>query len=225
MTPEIETAWIAVVGAAGGGLIGVFGALGGAWIGKRTAKETNDATIAANSTDIKAQIDASAAVTRAQIQAATAQVLAQIEADRNNRIWDKRAAVYAELIRGIRHQQGIRATQVIHVLTGQDASTEPSTVDWPKVEAEGIAYGSSKVLDALVAASDAGRQFRGDYNALEGMEAGSGRGELANKVRAEAAAATALDDKVLDIIRIELQARPGSDPLPPLPRGRLSIDN
>jgi hypothetical protein len=115
MTPGIEEAWIAVAGVAIGGVIGVGGSWLGALMNKRSASETTAAQITANSSDIKAQIEAnsadiqtqitgSAVTTQAQIDAALTTMREQIEADRQNRIWDKRAETYVETAKLLRYQ-------------------------------------------------------------------------------------------------------------------------
>ena len=234
MTPGVEEAWIAVVGVGVGGVIGVSGSWLGARINARSARATTSAQIEANSKDVKAQIEASEATTKAQIEASEATTKAQIdsalttvheqiEADRQNRIWEKRAAAYVEAVKLLRHQQEIRYSQVQHLITGKEFRTDPASVDRQVLEAELIAYGSSDVLDALAAATTAGDKFLSDFWTVERMEAGSTRGDLVQQARAEAPDATDLEEKVLDIIRAELQARAGDQPGAPIPRSRLGI--
>lgn len=223
MTPGVEEAWIAVVGVGVGGVIGVSGSWLGARINARSARATTSAQIEANSKDVKAQIEASEATTKAQIDSALTTVHEQIEADRQNRIWEKRAAAYVEAVKLLRHQQEIRYSQVQHLITGKEFRTDPASVDRQVLEAELIAYGSSDVLDALAAATTAGDKFLSDFWTVERMEAGSTRGDLVQQARAEAPDATDLEEKVLDIIRAELQARAGDQPGAPIPRSRLGI--
>lgn len=55
------------------------------------------------------------------------------------------------------------------------------------------------------------------------MGPGIERAELAQRPRAEGRAAIELEEKVLDVIRAELQAKAADRPLPPLPRSRLGV--
>ncbi len=52
--------------------------------------------------------------------------------------------MYTRFIRGVRHQQQVRGTQILHIITGEDASTDPAPVDWLELEA-----GSSPMDPAL----------------------------------------------------------------------------
>jgi isopropylmalate/homocitrate/citramalate synthase len=90
----------------------------------RSAAATTAQTLEANSKDITAQIEASESTTKAQIEAsesttkaqlefALATVTLQIEADRQHRIWEKRAATYVEAVKQLRHQQEIRYTSAL----------------------------------------------------------------------------------------------------------------
>ncbi|HUA41225.1 MAG TPA: hypothetical protein VMA32_06660 [Streptosporangiaceae bacterium] len=135
MNSGIAEALIGVSGVVAGGIIGVGGSWLGAHVNSRSADRTTRATIEGNSQDIKAQIEASEATTKAQIESAMATVTAQIGADRQSRIWDKRAAVYVKAVRLFRYQQEIRESQVQHLLTAADASTELAPVDRQVLEA------------------------------------------------------------------------------------------
>jgi hypothetical protein len=226
----VQEAWIGAVGLAAGGIIGV----GGTVLGGRISRKAVDAQIAAssadvkaqieaNSRDVKAQIEAAANASAAQVEAALTTVRDQIAATRLDRIWRRRADVYTDSIRGIRHQQDIRYSQVQNLITGADPRDDPAPVDWKEIEGRLIAYGSSAALEAFIDASKAGLKFLDTWHAIPDMPPGMQRAEMVQQARQQADAAVQLEDKVLDTIRAELQGRPATDPLPPVPRGPLAL--
>jgi len=215
VTPGVEQTWIAAGSGLVGVLIGVGGTLLGNLISRRTVRDSTIAAIAANSrnivtqvtansADIKAQIEASSSDIRAQIAASVATVRAQIEADRSNRIWENKAAAYTDAIVGIRHQQNVRASQVMSIMTGSEPMTTPSPVDWPFVEARLITYASHAVMTKLVGASDAARQFAGTWRRLDEMGPSAERGEMRQRARQEAKAADGIDQELMETTRAEL---------------------
>ena len=215
VTPGVEQTWIAAGSGLVGVLIGVGGTLLGNLISRRTVRDSTNAAIAANSrnivtqvtansADIKAQIEASSGDIRTQIAASVATVRAQIEADRSNRIWENKAAAYTDAILGIRHQQNIRASQVMSIMTGSEPMTTLSPVDWPFVEARLITYASHAVMTRLIAASDAARQFAGIWRRLDEMGPSAERGEMRQRARQEATAADGIDQELMETIRAEL---------------------
>jgi hypothetical protein len=214
--------------------VAVGGSFAGSSLTSRSTKQVTQQQIDAASADMRTQIEANAdamktqiaaaaAATEAQVDAALTTLREQIEADRQNRIWKKRAAAYVEAIKLIRRQQEIRSSQVRRLSTGDEARTDMAPFDRRVIEAGLIAYGSGDVLDALAEATTAGERFARDFWAVERMGPSSERGELVMQARREALDATDLEEKTLDLIRAELQARAANRPLPPLPRSRLGI--
>jgi hypothetical protein len=217
MTSGLEEAWVAAASGLVGVVIGAVSTLLGSIISRKTARDSTDSTIAANSADIRAQISANSANIRAQIEASAATVTAQIEAERRSRIWERQAAAYTDAIQGIRHQQNIRASQVLNIITGSEPLAAPSSIDWNEVEARLIAYASPGVMEKLRAASDAGREFSSTWRMLDQMPPGVQRGVAAEQARQEARAADTLDDELMDTIRDELHASSARAPEPPIP--------
>jgi len=211
VTAGVEQTWIAAGAGLVGVLIGVGGTLLGNLISRRTVRDSTNAAIAANSRNIVTQVTANSADIKAQIEAIRAQIAAsaatvraQIEADRRNRIWENKAAAYTDAIAGIRHQQNIRASQVMSIMTGSEPMTTLSPVDWPFVEARLITYASRAVMTRLVAASDAARQFAGIWRRLDEMGPSAERGEMRQRARQEATAADGIDQELMETIRAEL---------------------
>jgi hypothetical protein len=213
VTLGLEEAWIAASSALVGVVIGAAGAL----LGNLMSRKTANATIAANSVDIKAQIDGASADVRAQIEAAATTIAAQIEADRRNRIWERQAAAYVDGIKGIRHQQKIRSSQVLNIITGSDPLETPAPVDWSDVEARLLTYSSPAIINRLTAASDAGIKFVTTWRHLDQMPPGTERLKMVDQARQEARDADGLDDELMDTIRAELHAGTGRAPDPPVP--------
>ncbi len=207
----LEQIWIDAGPTLAGVIIGAAGGLIGNVISNRSTKTA----IAANSEDIRRQIEGASGDVRAQIAASVATVGAQIEADRRNRLWEKQAAAYVDGIKGIRHQQKIRSSQVVNILTGADPLTAASSVDWPDVEARLLTYASPAIINKLRASSDAGIKFVTTWRGLDQMPAGNERFNMVEQARQEAAHADGLDDELMDTIRAELHA--GTDRAPDLP--------
>jgi hypothetical protein len=141
----------------------------------------------------------------------------QIEADRRNRIWEKQAAAYVDGIKGIRHQQKIRASQVVNIITGSPALTDPAPVDWSDVEARLLTYASPAIIDKLRASSDAGIKFVTTWRHLDHMPPRTERLKMVEQARQEAKDADGLDDELMDTIRDKLHAGTDRAPEPPVP--------
>jgi hypothetical protein len=77
----------------------------------------------------------------------------------------------------------------------------------------------------MIAATEAGMQFLGAYEALEDMGPGGERGEPVQRARDKGKRADELENEVLDVIRVELHARTDSRPRGPLPRSRLGVED
>lgn len=213
VTPRLDEAWIAAAALLAGAIIATAGAL----LGNLMSRKTANATIKANSADIKAQLEAVSADVRAQVEAASAATAAQIEADRRNRLGEKQAAAYIDGIKAIRHQQTIRASQVRNIITGSDPLTTAPPADGADSEAQMIAYGSPAVIGKLRARVAAGTQFVNSWRILDQMPPGAARVDMAEQARREAGVADGLDDELLDTIRAELHAGTDRAPDPPVP--------
>lgn len=112
----------------------------------------------------------------------------------------------------------------MNIITGSAALTTPSPINWADVEATVLAYASPGVIAKLQAASDAGRQFAGTWRMLGEIAPGAGRGEMAQRARAEARAADGLDDELMDTIRAELHVSAAEAPEPPVPMAASAQD-
>jgi hypothetical protein len=209
----LEQIWID----AGPTLVGVVIGAGGGLIGNAISNRSTRAAMQANSEDVKGQIAGASADVQAQIAASTAAAAAQIEADRRNRIWEKQAEAYVDGIKGIRHQQKIRSSQVLNILTGGDPIDTPPPVEWSDVEARLLTYSSPTIIDKLGASSDAGIKFATTWRYLDQMPPGTERLKMVEQARQEARAADGLDDELMDTIRAELHAGTDRAPEQPVP--------
>jgi hypothetical protein len=200
MSAVIEAAWIGLGGVVAGGLAGVAGAV---VVARMTARTT-----------------------LAAITTGTANVREQIAADRNNRIWERRAAAYVDAIAGIRHRQKVRGCQIVGTRVGTEPERPKVPADWVDVEARLIAYSSQGILAALRAASDGGRRFE-DQIAL--WQADTDKAHAAQDLARQGVVPPAwapsttpgdlevaqkeadqLDDALIDQIRVELLGGAGA---------------
>jgi len=242
VTPGVEEAWIAVIGAAGGGVVGVVGTLLGGVLSSRSTNAqiaANSADVGrqidANSADIAKQVQASIAGINAQIAASAATVSAQIEADRRSRIWEKKAAAYTDAIAMIMHRQDVRQGMWHSMITGTEPDRPASPVDARKVEAELITYASDEVMDATREAGKAGQEFElavSIWNSenqqirdlaasripASGLPSQSQPGRTRDDAERKLRDANHLDDTLIDAIRHELHASTTVPPTPPAPR-------
>jgi hypothetical protein len=153
--PLIEAAWIAAGSGLLGGVVGVTSAVIVARIGFRATRETAAATIAANSTDIQAQLETESQNIRAQIEATSVDLRTQLDVDRRNRLWEKQAEAYVEALAVIARRQAERGH--LTSLLSYDEATEakrrkmyadPEDWDWATASAKLTAFASQPVLDA-----------------------------------------------------------------------------
>jgi hypothetical protein len=167
-----------------------------------------------------------------------------IQADRESRIWDKRAELYVDVIAAMRHRQ-IRRDRSMATSRGDEGPDRPlrgyqaagAEPDWSDIDHRLLAYGSQPVITAVLLGSrldmDAMNAFE-DWLAADAKTAADNeaRGQVfpapattpgadANIARRSVQARTAADDAdsaVLEIIRAELQGR--TDPLVKTPNAR-----
>jgi hypothetical protein len=144
----IEAAWITVGGGAFAAVVGVTGAVIGARIALRSARQTTDAAIRSASQDV-----------RAQIEAGSEDIRAQLEAERDRRLWEKRAEAYADAIATVMHRTRCRGFKMVEVMTGEKNELPGEVASWAEVEARVLAYASEEVFSALRAAGDTDRGF------------------------------------------------------------------
>lgn len=136
MNPSVEAAWIAGSSGLLGVLVGVTGTVLVPRLGFQGAR---DATAAGVSN-----------------------VRGQIEADRRNRIWEKQAAVYTDLIAEIQLRRESRRVWMNVMLTETEEPSEfTAPVEWSQLRARLFAFASPAVINASRLADDAGTRFSG----------------------------------------------------------------
>ena len=188
--------------------MGVTGAIIGAGVGMRATRDATTTSVKAETANIMDQIKAS-----------SNDIQAQIKADRDNRVWENRSSVYIDALSGLLHRMRVRDGQREHMTTDAEPEHPPAPVAWPMVEARLLAYASRNVLTALSQASDADSQFGAafrmwlmDYaraKAAQGSAHQLAGDDKANMMDA-LEKATAMDDTLMNIIRAQLNAGPGS---------------
>jgi hypothetical protein len=144
MLPGLEEALIgggAIVGAA------LLALLGARFAARATVKSAL-ATIASGSEDIQKQIEAG-----------SADVREQLAADREHRVWEKRATTYTDAIAAIRHQQKIRGHQMVATRVRVEQEWPKQPVDLVGLEARLIAFSSPTVLAAQKTYTAAAQKF------------------------------------------------------------------
>jgi hypothetical protein len=144
-------------------LIGAGGLVVAAGLGIGAARVTLRGTLQAALTTVSA---ASNNIQK-QIQAASADVGEQLAADREHRVWERRAATYTDAIAGIQYQQKIRGFQIVVTRVGTDREWPKSPVDWVDLEARMIAFSSTTVLKAQMAYTKAARRFHDEYEIFQ----------------------------------------------------------
>lgn len=201
MNPSIEAAWIAGSSGFLGVLVGVTGTAIVARIGFKSTRAATDATVAGS----------------------LATVRDQIEADRQSRIWEKRADAYTDFIAVIQHRQDVRQVMWREMVTGAELERPAATLDTKQVEARLIAYASNEVIRATQAAGAAGQLYEVDVAAWHilieqrRMSAGPPPTEAREAAEEAQKEANRLDDALTDIIRAELHAGTDQVPAPPVP--------
>lgn len=187
MSPSIEAAWIA----AGSGLLGVTVGVAGtvvvALAGFRNTRRSTAATVEASSEGIRAQI----------------------EADGRTRFWEKRASAYEAALAMVRYRAETRADRFR--VYRMDEETEKKALDnleaheppgLFEIQGRLLAYASSEVLNAYLAAEAADREAANAY-----VSSRAGLMQSDALFRALEAAQEA-DTKLTDIIRTELHRGP-----------------
>jgi hypothetical protein len=144
-------------------LIGAGGLVVAAGLGIGAARVTLRGTLQAALTTVSAASDN----IQKQIQAASADVREQLAADREHRVWERRAATYTDAIAGIQYQQKIRGFQIVVTRVGADREWPKSPVDWVDLEARMIAFSSTTVLKAQMAYTKAARRFQDEYEIFQ----------------------------------------------------------
>jgi hypothetical protein len=214
MNPTVEAAWIAGSSGLIGVLVGVTGTVTVARLGFRS---TRAATEAANAT-------------------ALASLWAQIEADRRNRIWEKQAASYTDVMVMIGHRRTVYSGMMRAMLTGTKPEEPPAPIDWAVLESRCVAYASPGVLAALQASVRAGGDFQtaismwaaaGEQAKLMAQRGAPSPGTARERDAARKALDEAhrLDDVAVDLIRAELHAGTDRPPAPPVPQARSAADH
>ena len=201
MNPSIEAAWIAAGSGLFGVAIGVTGTAIVALAGFRSTRRATADTLAASSTDIRAQIEASSASLREQI-----------EADRRSRFWEKRAAAYEAILAALRHRASIRHFQLDMFQLSEQANekaladiSEREPPGWYETVGRLLAYGSDDALTAFEAAQDADRLAAKGYLTWKIL------GEQHEAMFEALKVAEQKDEALLQLIRRELRSRPDLD--------------
>jgi hypothetical protein len=208
--PVIAAAWIT----GGVGAAGIAGTVAATIVGSRNTKHATEAMIAAG-----------AATTAATLAAA-----------REDRLWEKRAAVYEETLTGLLFRQADRFHSVVEL--DWDEALEPQLKDaanaydspqWFERLGRLYAYGS----DAVLAASDAAHRAHGEvgdrHHELEQLrelvaEQASALpdtaperealGKAGRKLTSAMEAASAAEKELIKVIRDELRSKPEAAVLP-----------
>lgn len=209
MNPAVEAAWIAGGSGVLGVVVGVTGTVIVARLGFRSTRAATETTTSA----------------------ALASVQAQIEADRRNRIWEKQAESYTDVMVIIQHRRTIYSGMMRAVLTGTEPEQPPAPIDWTVLESRCVAYASPGVLSALQASAHAGGDFETAISLwaaaveqaklmAESGAPSSGTARERDAARKALDEAYRLDDVAIDMIRDELHAGAGRPPAPPIPQAR-----
>jgi hypothetical protein len=220
VNPVIEVAHIgahAVIVAAaigfGAAAIGVVGAVFGARIGINSAKEISAATLKSASDDVQAQIDAGSANIRAQLEAGSADIRVQIEGAQKQRLWEKRAELYGEILAAIHHRDvkrefdtntGELSGPALEGIKSYLATYKPP--DWYALEGRSLALSSKPVVYAVQLsglAQDLTIRAANAWHAAGGFHGAPP--ELREKIRSARARANQLDNEAVELIRAELQ--------------------
>lgn len=136
--------------------------------------------------------------------------LAAIEADQHARVWEKRAATYADVLALMRTSADSRQVAFEGLLTGGEHSWSAEPEGWPETQDRVLAFSSDAVRDAFAASMKADTNFH---------VAVSTRGKRQAMEEAMFAALRA-DHDLVQTIRSELQAGP---PGQARPRWRKSV--
>jgi hypothetical protein len=144
-------------------LIGAGGLVLAAGLGIYAARVTLRGTLQAALTTVSAASDN----IQRQIQAASTDVREQLTADREHRVWEKRATTYTDAIAGIQYQQKIRGFQIVATRVRTEREWPKSPVDWVELEARMIAFSSTTVLKAQMAYTKAAQRFQDEYEIFQ----------------------------------------------------------
>lgn len=192
------------------GLAGVVATAVTAWIGSWNNKKATGRTV----------------------EAGTGNTRATLAADRESRLWERRAASYEETVAGLLHRQRKRQRGV--VLYKQATGVDPQRLrdylasfkspDWIESQARLVPYASDAVLAASNASQEADDQVWWLYHQWVGMlesnerviEAGNPRAafeaepllKAGGEVNVALETAGTLDQTLIDMIRSELRSRP-----------------
>jgi hypothetical protein len=202
--PTITAAWIS----GGVGAVGIVSTAVTAWIGSRGTRKATEQAIAAG-----------AATTRATLLA-----------DREQRLWERRAAAYEEFLTELLSRKAERRRELREDLLGETAEDQLATIhdDYdplgsPEMQGRLTAYASDAVLEAFRFASEAHIQVLVGYQQYrwtaitsrkqaaqtQGMADGFKVVVSARRaVDLPAKEAEAADDSLITIIRDELRSRP-----------------
>jgi hypothetical protein len=195
MKPGIEAAWIAASGGFLGVLVGVTGTAIVARLGFRNTRDATNVTTAAT----------------------MATVEAQIEADRQSRIWEKRADIYTDFLATIKRRQESRRNAMQGMINGSEPQRLPAPLDVALLEARLLAYASAEVIAAANRAGNAAQDFEHVITEWrETIEVVTKARPSTVAIEARQAASIALqeadqrDEAVTELIRAELHAERSS---------------
>ena len=148
MLPGLEEALIG----AGAVLVTAGGAIYAARVELRGTLRAAITSVTAASRDIQKQIEA-----------ASTDVREQLAADREHRVWEKRATTYTDAIAAIRHEQKVRGIQFVATRIGKEHERPQSPVDRVDLEARMIAFSSPTVLTAQKTYVAAAQKFQDEF--------------------------------------------------------------
>lgn len=205
--PTITAAWIT----GGVGALGIAGTATTAWIGSRNTRMATERTIAAG-----------AATTTATLAAA-----------REDRLWEKRCAVYEETLTTLLDHRRQRFRILLRSPGGEAESPEavydPDSPGWSQARSRLYAYASDDVLHALDAAEDEHMRAQlayEDMNRIEQRPPGHPRAaseaerkDAGQTLNAASQGVANAEQALISVIRDELRSKPDAVTLPGVARG------
>lgn len=207
--PDVDSTIAAACISGGVGVVGVVGTTVTAWIGTRNTRKATEQAIAAG-----------AANTRATLAAA-----------REDRLWEKRCAVYEEMLTELLYRQSKRLNE-LREYRWDEASEQQLKKFYDAYEPSGffesrarlVTYASDAVLEGSNASGKAHGEVRARCSELEGLKeqirtaqangtpqsapGGETTMEASRQINNARKVADAIDDALIIVIRDELRSKP-----------------
>jgi hypothetical protein len=216
--PAVDATTAAAWITGGVGALGIIGTVVTAIVGSRSTKRATEATIAAG-----------AATTTATLAAA-----------REDRLWEKRCAVYEETLATLlnhREHRGrlVKLQRLADERQPVKAIYDSDSREWSRARSRLYAYASDAVLTASEVAEDAHMRVQWAYEDMDQLRQqasghpppaseGEGLHDVSQKLNAAWEAVSTTELALIRVIRDELRSRPEAAALPaPLPAQRRGI--